>query len=81
MDTLNRSVARTPPATKLEIVGYLMVAVGYVVMTLGIIEIGGLRNVVLGLAVAWAGCVVMFLGEERREFDEEAEFRRQLEEL
>ena len=40
MDTLNRSVARTPPATKLEIVGYVMVAVGYVVMTLGIIEIG-----------------------------------------
>lgn len=81
MDTLNRSVARTPPATKLEIVGYVMVAVGYVVMTLGIVEIGGLRNVVLGLAVAWVGCVVMFLGEERREFDEEAEFRRQLEEL
>jgi len=40
MDTLNRSVARTPPATKLEIVGYVMVAVGYVVMTLGIVEIG-----------------------------------------
>lgn len=81
MDTLNRSVARTPPATKLEIAGYVMVAVGYVVMALGIVEIGGLRNVVLGLAVAWVGCVVMFLGEERREFDEEAEFRRQLEEL
>ena len=27
MDTLNRSVARTPPATKLEVVGYVMVAV------------------------------------------------------
>ena len=81
MDTLNRSVARTPPATKLEIVGYVMVTLGYVVMALGIVEIGGLRNVVLGLAVAWVGCVVMFLGEERREFDEEAEFRRQLEEL
>ena len=81
MDTLNRSVARTPPATKLEIAGYVMVGVGYVVMALGIVEIGGLRNVVLGLAVAWVGCVVMFLGEERREFDEEAEFRRQLEEL
>jgi hypothetical protein len=25
--------------------------------------------------------VLMFLGEERREFDEEAEFRRELEEL
>ena len=81
MDTLDRSIARTPPATKIEIVGYAMVAVGYVVMTLGILEIGGLFNVVLGLAVAWAGCVLMFLGEERREFDEEAEFRRELEDL
>jgi len=50
-------------------------------MTLGILEIGGLFNVVLGLAAAWAGCVLMFLGEERREFDEEAEFRRELEDL
>ena len=41
MDTLNRSVARTPPATKIEIAGYVLVAVGYVVMTLGILEIGG----------------------------------------
>jgi len=81
MDILDRSVARTPPATKIEIVGYALVAVGYVVMTLGILEIGGLFNVVLGLAVAWAGCVLMFLGEERREFDEEAEFRRELEDL
>ena len=81
MDILDRSVARTPPATKIEIVGYALVAVGYVVMTLGILEIGGLFNVVLGVVAAWAGCVLMFLGEERREFDEEAEFRRELEDL
>lgn len=81
MDTLHRSVSRTPPATKLEIAGYAIVAIGYVLMTLGIIEIGGLLNVALGLTAAWTGCVVMFLGEERREFDEEAEFRRQLDEL
>ena len=81
MDTLDRSIARTPPATKIEIVGYAQVAVRYVVMTLGMHEIGGLFNVVLGLAAAWAGCVLMFLGEERREFDEEAEFRRELEDL
>ena len=81
MDTLNRSVARTPPATKIEIAGYILVAAGYVVMTLGILEIGGLFNIALGFAVAWAGCVLMFLGEERREFDEEAEFRKELEQL
>ena len=81
MDTLDRSVARTPPATKLELLGYAIVAIGYVVMTLGMFAIGGLRNVWLGLAAAVAGCVVMFVGEDRREFDEEAEFRRQLDEL
>jgi hypothetical protein len=81
MDILDRSVARTPPATKIEIVGYALVAVGYVVMTLGILEIGGLLNIGIGFATAWAGCVLMFLGEERREFDEEAEFRKELEEL
>jgi hypothetical protein len=81
MDTLDRSVARTPPATKLELAGYVLVAIGYVVMTLGILEIGGVFNVVLGLAVAWAGCVLMFVGEGRREFEEEAEFRKQLDEL
>lgn len=59
----------------------MLVAIGYVVMTLGILEIGGLFNVVLGLAVAWAGCVLMFVGEGRREFEEEAEFRKQLDEL
>ena len=81
MDILDRSVSRTPPATKLELAGYVLVAVGYVVMTLGILEIGGLFNVALGFALAWGGCVLMFVGEGRREFDEEAEFRRQLEEL
>ena len=81
MDTLDRSVSRTPPATKLELVGYGVVALGYVLMTLGIFEIGGLLNIALGLAAAWLGCVLMFVGEERREFDEEAEFRRQLDEL
>jgi hypothetical protein len=74
-------MSRTPPATKLEIAGYAIVTVGYVLMTLGIVEIGGLLNVAIGLVAAWTGCVVMFLGEERREFDEEAEFRRQLDKL
>jgi hypothetical protein len=51
------------------------------VMTLGILEVGGLFNVVIGLAGAWTGCVLMFVGEGRRESDDVAEFRRQLDEL
>lgn len=45
-------------------------------MTLGILEIGGLFNVVSGLLVAWTGCVLMFSGETRRSSEEEAEFRK-----
>jgi hypothetical protein len=57
------------------------VVVGYVLITLGILEIGGLFNVLLGLLATSAGCVLMFAREERREFEEEAEFMRQLDEL
>jgi hypothetical protein len=81
MDTLDRSTARTTPSKRVENVGYALVAVGYAVMTLGILEVGGLFNIVVGLAGAWAGCVLMFVGEGRRESDDVAEFRRQLDEL
>jgi hypothetical protein len=36
---------------------------------------------VVGLAGAWTGCVLMFLGEGRRDSHDVAEFRRQLDEL
>jgi hypothetical protein len=36
---------------------------------------------VLGFYGAWGGCVLMFAREGRREFEEEAEFRRELDEL
>jgi hypothetical protein len=81
MDTLDRSPARTKPSRLVEKVGFALVAVGYAVMTLGILEVGGLFNVVVGLAGAWTGCVLMFIGEGRRDSDDVAEFRRQLDEL
>ena len=81
MDTLDRSPARTTLSKRVENVGYALVAVGYAVMTLGILEVGGLLNVVVGLAGAWTGCVLMFLAEGRRDSDDMAEFRKQLDEL
>jgi hypothetical protein len=36
---------------------------------------------VLGLAVAWLGCVTMFAGEGRQDRLDEAAFRRQLDAL
>jgi hypothetical protein len=74
-------VSRTATAGKIDRTGLALVAAGYVVMTLGILEIGGLFNVVLGFYGAWGGCVLMFAREGRRVFEEEAEFRRELDEL
>jgi len=81
MDTLDRSPARTTPSKRVENLGYALVAGGYVLMTLGILEIGGLFNVVVGFAGAWTGCLSMFVGEGRRESDDVAEFKKQLDEL
>jgi hypothetical protein len=81
VDTLDRSPASTEQAKVIDQIGYALVAIGYVVMTLGILEIGGLFNLVCGLFLAWAGCLVMFGGEIRRRSDEEAAFRRVIEDL
>jgi hypothetical protein len=43
-------------------------------MTLGILEIGGLFNVVCGMVSAWGGCLLVFAGEVKRRSEEEAEF-------
>ena len=81
MDTLDRSPIRTTPSKRVENAGFALVAVGYAVMTLGILEIGGVFNIVVGLACAWTGCLLMFVGEGRRESDDMAEFRKELDEL
>jgi hypothetical protein len=81
MDTRDRSVSRSAPAGKIDRIGLSVVAAGCVVMTLGILEIGGLFNIVLGFYGALGGCVLMFAREGTRESEEEAEFRRELDEL
>jgi hypothetical protein len=81
MHTVSRPAARTAPAGRIERVGYAVVAVGYALMTLGILEIGGLFNLVCGLVMAMTGGVLMFAGEVRLRSDEEAEFKRLIDEL
>jgi len=81
MDTLDRPAARTRPRVRLDLLGFGLVVAGYAVMTLGILEIGGMFNLVLGLALAWVGCVTMFAGEGGEDHFVEAEFRRQLDAL
>lgn len=81
METLDRPAARTRPRVRLELVGFGLVVAGYVAMTLGIVEIGGVFNVVLGLALTWVGCLTLFWGEGRQDRLDEAAFRRQLDAL
>jgi hypothetical protein len=80
VDTLHRTEPRTAHPGGLELGGQALIVVGFVLMTLGMFEIGGLFNIVLGLGAVVAGCVAMFAGENRRGLDEEA-FLRQLDNL
>ena len=81
METLDRPAARTRPRIRLELLGFGLVVAGYVVMTLGILEIGGVFNVVGGLALTWVGCLTLFWGEGRQDRLDEARFRRELDAL
>lgn len=81
MDTLRRSSSRIPEAKGLERGGFAIVVIGYVLMTLGMLEIGGLFNLAIGFAACLIGCVMMFTGEGRSEAGEVEAFRRELEDL
>ena len=80
-DTIDRPASRTTRASLLDVLGFAAIAVGFVLMTLGILEIGGLFNVTLGLTLAMVGCLAMFAGTKGDEADAEEAFRRQLEDL
>jgi len=81
MDTLDRPASDTRRASPAELVGFAGIAIGFLLITLGILEIGGLFNVVLGFALVWGGCVTMFAGGRRHDDDAEEAFRRELEDL
>ncbi len=81
MDTLQRSSSRIPAAEGLERAGYAIVAIGYVLMTLGMLEIGGVFNVALGFVASLVGCTMMFSAEARGDLGEVEAFRRELEDL
>ena len=80
MDVLERSERRTAPLGRLELLGYSIVAIGFGLVILGILEIGGLFNIWLGLAAVESGSLMIFGGEDADAIDQEA-FRRQLDRL
>jgi hypothetical protein len=78
---MDRPASRTTRASVLDGLGYALIAIGFVLVTLGTLEIGGVFNVTVGLVSVEAGCVTMFAGTRADETDTEEAFRRQLEDL
>ena len=76
MDTLRRSDVRMPSIVFRELVADALLIAGFVLMVLGIYEIGGLFNLGLGFAVIWLGAIVALADMHRKEDDLEEEFFR-----
>jgi hypothetical protein len=67
---------RVPSILPRELLADALLIVGIVQMVLGIYEIGGLFNVIVGFTVLWAGALAAFADLARRlRDDEEAFFR------
>jgi hypothetical protein len=67
---------RVPAILSRELLADALLIVGIVQMVLGIYEIGGLFNVIVGFAVLWAGALAAFADIARRLRDEEEAFFR-----
>ena len=76
MDTLRRPDIRRPSIGFREILADALLIVGFVLMVLGIYEIGGLFNLGVGFVVLWVGADVALADMRRKSDDlEEAFFR------
>jgi hypothetical protein len=76
MDTLRRPDIRKPSIGVGELLADALLIAGFVLMVLGIYEIGGLFNLGLGFAVVWTGALVSLADMRRRARDEQEEFFR-----
>ena len=76
MDTLRRPDIRRPSIGPQELLADALLAVGFVLMVLGIYEIGGLFNFGLGFAVLWVGAIIALADMRRKDDDLEEEFFR-----
>ncbi len=77
METITPSSSeRTRGPHVLRLVAEAVVATGVVLMTLGILEIGGLFNVAVGFFTILAGCLLLFLRGDADELSWEEELSR-----
>jgi len=81
MSTLTRPRPRMRSRSRLAPLGDGLIAAGFVVMTLGILEIGGLFNIGFGLMMSCVGCVLSFGPEDEGLAEVEEAFRRELDGL
>ncbi len=79
--TKERPESRARRQRMVEFVGYVLVAAAFVLIGLGIFEIGGLFNVGLGLVLVVVGAPMMFVRPEEEPLLGEEEFLRQLRDL
>ena len=76
MDTLRRPEIRKPVIGFREILADALLVVGFVLMVLGIYEIGGLFNLGAGFVVLWVGAILALADMRRKSSDlDEAFFR------
>ena len=81
MDTLRHAKIRMPSIRLRELVADALVVVGFLLMVLGIYEIGGLFNLGLGFTVLWVGGIVSLADMRLVSRDEEEAFFRIADEL
>ena len=76
MDTLRRPEIRRPSIRLRELIADALLAVGFVLMVLGIYEIGGLISIGVGFLVLWIGALAALDDMTRKRRDEEEAFFR-----
>ena len=74
METLRRPELRPEHLAPWRIAADALLVAGFVLMVLGIIEIGGVFNLGLGFALVWVGMVLSFQDDRRRNDREDQEF-------
>jgi len=78
METLQRPEIRSPRIRRRDLAGFALLTGGYILMVLGIYEIGGLFNLTLGFSIVWPATLLILSGERRRLINTDDELRRML---